>query len=382
MNHIKVETQNCSKVLMKYCEQTANIQPIFVRMKELNVIGLMSGTSLDGLDIVYVRFNFSDGRICYEILNSETIPLPVDLANRIKSVYNGSALELSKIDFEFGYFSGNSVRNFIKQNDITPDLIASHGQTIFHNPTDGYTTQIGKGGCIAALTGIDTVSDFRVTDIALGGQGAPLVPVGDRYLFPEYKQCLNLGGFANISVNGFSGYDIGACNFILNRLAERSGCLYDANGNLARSGELIEDVYDKLSKNPYYQLPAPKSTGAEWAEAEILPLLDSKYTTADLLHTYTLHLSEVIATELNKNGGRVLGSGGGCYNTFLIETIKMQLKDTELVIPDKEILEYKEALIFALLGYLFVCNKINVYSDYTGAVSNSISGCLWKGIQK
>lgn len=348
-------------------------------MKTLFAIGLMSGTSLDGLDICYVRFDQT--LYSFEILKAETFPYELEWKEKLKNSIHLSAEKLTKLDFDYGIYLGNSVRNFLEKYSIEKlDFIASHGHTVFHNPAKNYTLQIGKGQGIFAQTGIQTVFDFRSQDVVLGGQGAPLVPIGDKILFWNFDACLNLGGFSNISFRKNQNriaFDISPFNILLNPLAEKLGKHYDENGNFARSGKLNFEFLEKLNELDYYQKFPPKSLGVEWCRKEIDPLLNEFADRIEnLLASFTEHFAVQIAKVLNENSIRnVLITGGGVYNEYFIEKLKSKT-DCEIILPEESLIEFKEALIFAFMGMLRFENKINVLSSVTGAVSDHSSGII------
>lgn len=339
----------------------------------------MSGTSLDGLDLCLARFTEADGHFSYTIEAGETIPYPGEWLVRLKAAENCNGVELIKLHTAYGQFLGESSRAFLerhKQQD--PLFIASHGHTIFHRPDLGYTFQLGSGASLAAAAKLPVVCDFRSTDVALGGQGAPLVPVGDQLLFGDYSYCLNLGGFANISFmqNGKRiACDIGAVNYVLNRLAKRAGKNYDPEGSIAASGTIIPALLDKLNALPFYKIAPPKSLGREWVESAIFPLLDSGNRVEDLLRTFTEHAAIQIG-EFCREDGKMLVTGGGAHNHFFTGLLHTTCKAT-IVVPDAATVDFKEALIFAFLGWLRWQGKNNVLSSVTGASSDSCSGAIY-----
>jgi len=342
------------------------------------VIGLMSGTSLDGLDIVYVRFD-TENLKNYKILKADTINYSKEWENKLKKAFDYSAGQLAKLDAEYGFFLGKKINEFIQKNQIKNiDLIASHGQTVFHNPQQYYTTQIGSGAHINAITRIKTISDFRTQDVALGGQGAPLVPIGDRILFGTYKYCLNIGGFANISFEQDDkriAYDICPANIVLNHYTRLLGKAYDDKGKIARSGKLITGLLKALNQMDFYTGEQPKSLGWEFVETEIIPLINSYSTNIpDILHTFARHVGMQIGRKTGT--GKMIITGGGAYNDFLIEQIK-KFTAAEVIIPDSVTINFKEALIFALLGLLRDQNQINVLSSVTGSKIDHSSGVIF-----
>ncbi|MDD4830370.1 MAG: anhydro-N-acetylmuramic acid kinase [Bacteroidales bacterium] len=341
------------------------------------VIGLMSGTSLDGLDIAYCLFSIENGRWSYSIEKAETIEYSSELKNKLIEAENTTSLEFAKIDKEFGHFIGKEVRIFIDKYKLEVDFVCSHGQTIFHQPQINLTTQIGDINSIASQTMLKTIGDFRRLDIALGGQGAPLVPIGDRLLFADYPYCLNLGGFSNISFeeNGLRiAYDICPVNIVLNYLAQKEGYDYDKDGQLARSGKVNNIVLEQLNSLDYYKTKDKKSLGKEWVIENIFPLLqNSKLSNIDQITTYVEHIAQQLYGNIN---GDVLITGGGVFNEYLIERLQSKLTNHKIFIPHPTIINYKEALIFAFLGVLRERKEINTLSSVTGAIKDSCGGLI------
>jgi anhydro-N-acetylmuramic acid kinase len=348
---------------------------------QTDVLGIMSGTSLDGLDLALCRFSENSTKYAYRILHAETVPIQENWKTVLKNPFVISGMDLAGHHLGFGSFLGETALHFLKKNNLNASLIASHGHTLYHEPQRGLTFQLGHGAAIAHTSGIDTVSDFRSGDVALGGQGAPLVPVGDEYLFGEFDACLNLGGFANISMKNPDGkrigFDIVPCNFVLNRLAGRLNADYDEGGKMASHGSEILELTKALNGLDYYRAGPPKSLGAEWTEQHVLPLL-SAGDTHQLLHTFTLHIAWQIANIINtyrlKN---VLVTGGGAKNDFLMEEIRKRTS-AEICKPDTLTVDFKESLIFAFLGYLRMQGKNNVWASVTGARRDSCAGAFYK----
>ena len=346
----------------------------------MKVLGIMSGTSLDGLDLALVDFD-DDNPKNYRFLATETYGYEPARIKSLRDAYKAPGRELARLDAEYGYFIGDRVNLFLEVTGVPrPDLIASHGQTIFHAPEQGYTLQIGSGAHIAARTGITTVCDFRRQDVALGGQGAPLVPIGDRMLFGDYDYCVNIGGFANISFDDEQGrriaFDTGPANIVLNALARHTGKAYDADGQMARSGKINTDLLKKLNALPYYRDTKPKSLGWEFVESEILALINQTHLPLeDTMATYTEHIAMQIARHIR--GGHVLVTGGGAYNKYLMERIRAHTS-AEIVVPSPQLINYKEALIFALLGLLRIQGKPNVLASVTGAPRDHSSGVIFE----
>ena len=339
---------------------------------------------MDGVDLALCLFNEgNDQRISYSFLQTETVPLPDEWLEILSDPFRLSAEQLAKAHVDFGKFLGQTAKEFLKKNKTKAAAIASHGHTLFHNPAAGYTFQLGHGAAIAHTSGIDTVCDFRTGDVVLGGQGAPLVPIGDELLFSEFDACLNLGGFSNISCRvrgkGRIGFDISPVNFVLNYLAQKLGYPYDADGKIAASGNLLPEMLQTLNALPFYEEEAPKSLGAEWVRAHIFPLLtESNYEVPDLLRTFTEHIALQITAVTNEYELQtVLSTGGGTKNHFLMDRIR-SLHAGEITVPDSKTLDFKEALVFALLGYLRLQEKTNVLASVTGANLNSCSGAIYK----
>lgn len=349
-------------------------------MKDYHAIGLMSGTSLDGLDICYVKFEFPS--LKYEILKAETFAYTDEWVAKLKNSIYLSGRELTKLNMDYGFFLGKSVMEFIRKNQLEKiDLIASHGHTVFHNPAESYTLQIGKGAAIYAETNIPTVCDFRAQDVAFGGQGAPLVPIGDEMLFGEFGACLNLGGFSNISYkksNERIAFDISPMNIVLNYLAEKSGNKYDSDGISARNGTVNISLLEELNNLNYYQKPPPKSLGIEFCIEKIFPHIEnSSDKIQNLLATFTEHFAFQISKILNGNQIKnVLATGGGSKNKFFLERLK-SMTQPEIIVPDEKIIDFKEALVFALMGMLKIENQINIYQSITGAKKNHSSGTIY-----
>jgi anhydro-N-acetylmuramic acid kinase len=347
------------------------------------IIGLMSGTSLDGLDVAFCAFDYSNNKWSFQILKAVTFSYTPQWQHKLSEAMNLSADQLASLHMEYGEFIGKQVNQFINDIKLKPDFIASHGHTVFHRPDLGYTFQLGSGAAIAAITGIETICDFRSQDVAFKGQGAPLVPVGDKLLFSEYDICLNLGGFANVSheINGRRiAYDICPTNLALNFLAGKTGLDYDNNGQLASSGNIIPGLLNNLNSIGYYQLKPPKSLGKEWFDAKFIPVLNdySSCSVNDLLCTVSEHIADRIAIAVKGiPQEKMLVTGGGAYNRFLIDRIKSH-PSINLVIPDDTTLQFKEAMIFAFLGVLRLKGETNCLSSVTGASRDHCSGSIYK----
>jgi len=345
------------------------------------VVGLMSGTSLDGVDIAFCNFRKEEGQWIYSIGVAETVPYSVEWKKRLSALENATALEFAATDSEYGHFLGRITNDFILRHSITPGFIASHGHTIFHQPGRKFTSQIGKGSAIAAETRLPVVCDFRSLDVALGGQGAPLVPIGDMLLFGSYSYCLNLGGFANISFDESGrriAFDICPANIVLNHLSSQLNKEYDENGDLARHGKLYPPMLEALNNLPFYRLRPPKSLGKEWVLTEIHPVLRQfNIPVEDKLRTFAEHIADQVAGALRpESSASMLVTGGGAFNSFLLEKIR-EKTGFRVWLPNPVTINFKEALIFAFLGVLRWRAEINCLNSYTGAVSDNIGGAVY-----
>ncbi len=342
-------------------------------------IGLMSGTSLDGLDICYAQFTELNNKWNFKIIHAKTLAYATYWEEQLKNSIDLSAEQIFALHSEYGYYLGEKVNQFITDHQIEKlDLIASHGHTVFHQPGKNFTVQIGDGRAIHSITQHKTIYDFRSQDVILGGNGAPLVPIGDLLLFSDYQACLNLGGFSNISFDQNKkriAFDICPVNIILNPLAEKRGKKYDQNGTIARSGNIDLQLLEQLNTLAYYQQSAPKSLGIEWVIQNIHPLITNQKT-EDLLATFTEHAAQQLAKTIHQHQlSSVLITGGGAYNNFLIERLSAQTT-AEIIIPNPEIIDYKEALIFAFMGVLKSLGRTNILSSVTGSQKDHSSGLI------
>jgi anhydro-N-acetylmuramic acid kinase len=349
--------------------------------EKYHVIGLMSGTSLDGLDIAYVEFSEEADRWHYKIIKAESIGYDDSWRRRLAEAIHHENNELALLDKRYGQWLGRQIKEFLSRHGVNVDLVSSHGHTVFHDPDRGITRQIGDGQDIANLVGLRTVCDFRSGDVELGGQGAPLVPIGDQLLFPEYAACLNLGGIANISFASKGeriAFDLGMANLPLNHYARELGLDYDEGGNIAARGRLNTELFKALNELEYYRRKPPKSLGLEWFLEIMLPLVDTyDIAVADKLATLVHHEARQIAEVIRKAGitGEILVTGGGALNDFFIKKIKHYLgKGVSLILPSRQLIEYKEALIFALMGVLRLRNEVNCLKSVTGAREDSSAG--------
>ena len=354
-------------------------------------IGLMSGSSLDGLDIVFTEIQEMGGKWSYEIVHADCYVYPDEWITRLKNVVSLTALDYQLLHAEYGHYLGLQVNRFIEEHQLQYKvaLVASHGHTAFHIPGKKMTAQLGDGAAIAATVQLPVVSDLRAIDIACGGQGAPIVPIGEKLLLGEYDYFLNIGGIANISGNGL-GFDVCAANRVLNMLAADAGKEYDDQGKIAARGNVNNNLLEKLNALSFYQQDYPKSLANDFGTGIVYPLIkDAGSNIPDSLRTCTEHIAvqikKAISGLMNHKpqaiNNKLLVTGGGTFNTFLIERLKEQLKelDIEVIVPDKKLVKYKEALIIGLIGVLRWREETNVLSSVTGAIRDSVGGAMWMG---
>lgn len=346
---------------------------------DITCLGLMSGTSLDGLDLCLVSFRSEQKKWIYDIKAFKTITYDLEMKTNLSNAETLSGKDLLQLHNEFGRFIGSQSVDFIKKTGIHPQFIASHGHTVFHQPTHRYTLQIGSGAAIAAATNITTISDFRSLDIALGGQGAPLVPVGDEYLFNEYDYCLNLGGFANISTkkNGNRiAFDVCPLNVALNRISQSIGFEYDDGGEIAAKGKVHQKLLAELNSLAFYHTEGPKSLGKEWFLQDFVPIINNfSLEIEDVLCTLCEHFAFQLSRCVKKDK-TVLVTGGGAYNSYFITRFEA-LSKASLVLPDDATIQFKEALIFAFLGLLRMERITNTLHSVTGASIDSVGGSVF-----
>lgn len=347
-------------------------------MNEYTALGIMSGSSLDGVDLALCRFTENSGRWTYEILKAETAPYSDEWNHLLSIMPSASSEELNKYDILYGKYLGMLCVNFLKKNHLSADLIASHGHTIFHNPEEGYTFQLGNGQALASESGIKTICNFRAKNVILGGQGAPLVPIGDELLFQDMDYCLNIGGIANISFrenNQRQAFDICPANQLLNFLSLQKGFSFDKDGEIASRGQLVPALFNEMNSNYFYEKKLPKSLGNEYIRDNFIRLFE-KYPAPveDMLFTSVKHIAFQIGKVFKeKTGQKVMVTGGGAHNSFLINVIKEETNQ-KFMIPDKEMVDFKEALIFAFMGVLRDLNRINCLASYTGASRDISAG--------
>jgi len=374
---------------------------------QYRVIGLMSGSSLDGLDIVYTELEETGGKWSYDIKAATCVEYSDEWLKNLKSAPHLNAYDYLLLHAAFGRFMAGKVNDFIDHNDLhhKVQLIASHGHTVFHAPHLGMTAQLGDGATIAALTGINVVNDLRMMDVALGGQGAPIVPVGEKLLLKDYDYFLNLGGIANISANtdDYIAFDVCPANRVLNMLANKEGKAYDDKGQIAKTGAVDAALLAKLNSLDYYRQPYPKSLANDFGVEVIFPLIQSsRISIADSLRTCVEHIIQQTVNAINDiqhqvtaNQGltanvqpatsniQLLITGGGAFNDFLIERLKnvLEIFHIDVIVPDAKLVKFKEALIMALLGVLRWREEDTVINTVTGASRSSIGGAVWIGLE-
>ncbi len=346
--------------------------------EKYSVIGVMSGTSLDGLDLAFCEFAIDD-KWKFKLITAKTISYDQQWQKRLREAATLGPKELAILDSDFGKYIGQQINQFRDEENISFNYISSHGHTVQHQPQNGITVQVGSGTEIRNMTGVNVICDFRKGDVALGGQGAPLVPIGDRLLFGEMDYCLNLGGIANISFEKNEeriAFDICACNIVLNMLAEKLGSNFDDDGAFANGGELNKKLLNELNELPFYKKSYPKSLGREDIEREVFPILNNyQIKPEDLLRTFCKHIAiqigKVIGSEVSNS--KMLITGGGTLNLFLLKQIEDECH-LKIVIPSKAIIDFKEAIIFGFLGVLKIRNENNCLKSVTGASEDSSGG--------
>ena len=352
-----------------------------MELQKYQVIGVMSGTSLDGIDLAEIHFIKYSTHWAYNIGAVSTVPYSESWANTLQQTIHFPLDQVHRINEDYSLYLSKIIAEFIQKNELTPDLIASHGHTIFHQPKEKFTLQLGNLPSIKTfLKEFPVVCDFRKADVQMGGQGAPLVPIGDAFLFPSYKYCVNLGGFSNLSFSNHQhrlAFDICPVNIVLNHYANQMGLSFDTGGKIAAQGKLNLQLLKALNANAYFTLAPPKSLGYEFVLAEVFPLIDSfALDIPDILHTYVHHIAYQIASNCTEEGA-ILLTGGGAYHHFLIHLLQDNLPTHQIVVPDSKTIEYKEALIFALLGVLKWRGENNVLASVTGAPHDHCSGIIY-----
>jgi anhydro-N-acetylmuramic acid kinase len=362
-------------------------------MDKYHVIGLMSGSSLDGLDIAYCQFTYEDQRWSFNILKTEVTTYPDEWMQDIKSLPVANAKTLWQTHAGLGNYFGEQVNAFIEKHALQGkvDYVSSHGHTIFHFPEKKFTTQIGDGAALATRTGLPVICDFRSTDIADGGQGTPIVPIGDKFLFADYRFCLNIGGIANISCktnNSIVAFDICVANQVLNSLANRLDKEYDAGGEIAASGNVNEDLLANLNRLEYYGFSYPKSLDNSFSREIIFPSLEAfQISTEDKMRTYVEHIAVQVANHIKfiaqkekirfDKSEKILATGGGAFNKFLVERMADRA-GIRVHVPNEELVKFKEAVVIAFMAVLRMRNEVNVLRSVTGATKDSIGGAVYR----
>lgn len=349
-------------------------------MNTFYAIGLMSGTSMDGIDIAYCKFTKRNDEWQFNVMKYDCIPYPPIWKRRLSNLARQSAEIFAKTSVFYGHYTGRIVFDFIKKYKITTvDFIASHGQTIFHAPTQGYTIQIGHGAAIAKETNMPVICDFRSTDMAYGGQGAPIVPIGERDLFRTYKQFVNIGGITNLSIHSGStikGYDVCMGNIVMDKLVNSIGLSMDKGGEIAKNGRVKKDLLLALQNTPFISKPFPKTLHADDVLQQTLTILHTfDYSLQDILATIVEHIAIQLGNHLLAEYGTLL-TGGGALNTFLVERIQQHTKST-ITIPSKEVITMKEAAIIAYIGLLRWLKMPNSLASVTGASKDCINGAIY-----
>ncbi len=348
---------------------------------KFRTLGIMSGTSLDGLDLCQSLFELNDSSWTFTIEKAKTVSYPAEIEELLRNSHKLSGNDLAKLNAWYGKWIAERVNEFSVDSNAQINVIGSHGHTVFHNPSQGYSTQIGSGAHIAALTGIPCVCDFRSGDIARGGQGAPLVPVGDHLLFADFDICLNIGGIANLSYateKGRMAFDICPANMALNYLANQLNKPFDKDGVIGKNGNVSQELLDQLNNLHFYKESGAKSLGREWFENTFAPAINLyQISTIDALRTVYEHVSQKISESFAvKPNGKVLVTGGGAKNQFLINLIEQKCS-CKVVVPNQNLIDFKEALIFGFLAVLYLNKTSSALSSATGARENSIGGCLY-----
>jgi len=349
-----------------------------------SVIGLMSGTSLDGVDLIHALFYRQNNAWKYEIKSAKTYSYSDEWKQKLRTAHQLNALAFVNLHNEYGEYLGNLINLFTSSYLQEIDFVASHGHTIFHQPEKKVTFQLGNGASIAATCNKTTICDFRTLDVALGGQGAPLVPIGDDLLFSKYDFCINLGGFANVSYKKNSkriAYDICAVNSVANHFANFFEMEYDKDGEIGKRGKVNEKLLNELNNLAFYKEVKPKSLGREWVENQFLPIFDT-YTLKieDKLRTFYEHIAIKISDSIfvnAKNDVKILVTGGGAYNKFLIAKIS-EISKKELTLPNELVIDFKEALIFGFLGVLRLEKEKNCLKSVTGAKYDNFGGIIYQ----
>ncbi|MEM9850303.1 MAG: anhydro-N-acetylmuramic acid kinase [Bacteroidota bacterium] len=366
------------------------------------ILGLMSGSALDGLDLAYCRFELAANRdfelLNWEIEQATTLPYSESWQNRLAQLIHADARSFAETHVHYARYVGQLVNQFLADYQLDPDYIASHGHTIFHFPDLFYTTQIGEGAALAATTGYPVICDFRTQDVAQGGQGAPIASIADKYFFGQYDFCLNLGGIANLTAKvdkKYVAFDISGANQILNALAAEIGLAYDDKGELAAQGNLIPTLFKASNQLDFLTADYPKTLDNQWVKTQLLPIFKNpSYALKDRLHTAVQHIAYQIAAAvkkvveqeaMRKSSYHFLATGGGAYNNFLMTSMQRafaQHTPVHIHVPSDTIISFKEAAMIALMGVMRIENVPNCMSNVTGAKFDTINGAIYQGWKK
>lgn len=354
--------------------------------RDVRILGVMSGSSLDGLDLAVCRFWMEREDLHYSLEHTDTIAFSDPLVDALGSAYDSSGSAIFRVEQLFTSECAELIQRFISESDLKVDIIGFHGHTVFHEPQDGFTVQIGDGHQLSQKLSIDVIGDFRSKDVALGGQGAPLAPIVEKHLFKDYRLFLNLGGIANISIHNndqIIAFDITACNQALNYLSQHLGEEYDDKGKLARSGSLKNDLLSQLSQIPYLSDCAPKSLSNTWVKNEFIPMLKKDQGSInDQLNTVVEHIAIETANAIpdHSTQGELLVTGGGAHNDYLIERMDYHLrpKGVKCARPSEKLINYKEAILMSLMAYLRIMEQPNCLASVTGASRDSSTGIIYK----
>lgn len=372
--------------------------------KSYKALGLMSGSSLDGLDIAYCHFEVekeNNGQLYvhdWKILAAETIGFSEAWQARLGQLPTQTALSFAKTHTYLGHYFGDMVNDFMNRYQIEPDFIATHGHTIFHDPMGRMTIQIGDGSAMAAKTGFPVISNFRNQDIAIDGQGAPVAPIIDKYLLPGHDFYLNLGGIANITTvlpHKMVAFDICPANQLLNALANRLNLEYDEGGQIAAAGQVLDDLLKEMNRADFYKIAYPKSLDNAWSQTAILSkIADEPTAIPNQLSTFVEHIAYQIAfaikqvirkEKIEKKQLSLLATGGGAFNAYLMERLQYHCNlvgNIEVVLPNSDIIQFKEAALMAWMGVMRVENVPNVLQTVTGAKRDTINGAIHQGWKK
>jgi anhydro-N-acetylmuramic acid kinase len=352
------------------------------------ILGVMSGTSCDGLDLALCRFVGEFPQVDFEVLSAHCFEYSAEWREKLQNAMHLSALDLTILEDQWSRKVANNILTFIEDAPEKPELIGFHGHTIFHQPHNGFTVQMGSGATLSRLTRIDTICNFRQQDVALGGQGAPLVPMGEKWLFVAYAGFMNLGGFSNVTQRieeedgseTMIAYDVCALNIVLNKLCGELNLPFDAEGKIAARGSISSDLLIALNEIKYFQSGKKGSLGLEWVEKDVLPVIEQYRETKSLsietiIATFTEHCAIQCSNAMPD--GRYLLSGGGTHNITLIDSIRKH-SNAQIEVPNKLLNDFKEAIIFAFLAGLRASELPNTLTSVTGASRSGSNGAYYK----